>query len=1042
MESVKPGADFPSLEEDVLKKWREQDTFQESLRRREKEPRYMFYDGPPFATGTPHYGHLLAGTIKDIVPRYWSMRGYSIDRRFGWDTHGLPIEMLTEKELGLAGREEIVEYGVDKFNEACRSGVLRYVEDWRETTERLGRWVDFDRDYKTMDLSFMDSVWWVFRQLWEQGRIYEGARVVPYSWRLSTPLSNFEASSNYKEVQDPAVTVKFERKDQPGTFFLAWTTTPWTLPSNLGLCVGAKIRYIEVSHGSERYILAEALRERVFGSKASLTIEKEYLGSDLKNIEYIPPFPFFSSVENAFRVLVDDYVTTEDGTGIVHQSPAHGEDDYRVGNANGLPLVDPVDDEGKFTELVPPFQGLNIKDADKKIITALKENGSLFKQETIQHSYPFCERSDTPLIYKAISAWYVKVEDLRQEMSENNQEIHWVPEHIKDGRFGKWIAQARDWNISRNRFWGNPLPIWRCSACGDLQCLGSSAELEEKCGEAVPDLHKHFVDRLSWSCSECTEGEMKRVPEVLDCWFESGSMPYAQLHYPFENEELFETSFPADFIAEGLDQTRGWFYTLMVLSSALFQKAPFKNVVVNGMILAEDGKKMSKRLKNYPDPRDVIDQYGADALRLYMISSAVVRGESLRFSENGVKEIVRSVLIPFWNVYSFFTTYAQIDEYVPSSDLTASDNILDRWIISRFQTLVRRIEAEMAQYRLYAVIPALLEFLEELTNWYLRRSRRRFWSEDPQDKQLGYDTLLYILTEFSKVLAPFLPFITERIYENLKSLEKNPLESIHFADYPTPLSQRQDEALESDMKLIQLVVNLGRSLRAHHDIKLRQPLNSITVITKDEAAKGTLERHAQHVREELNVKEVIFRPDESSFVELEVRPNFKLLGPIFGKEMKQCAAELKKLPDDQISQLESGGEITILGRTLSSSEIEIRRTPIDGQEVETAAGVTVLFDTEITGELRSEGLSRELINRIQRLRKEADLQVSDRIRTEIAAPAEFLDQIAPHEGLISGETLSDQFLKLSAEAPSGTHTTEGEIESFPIQLGISVISPS
>jgi isoleucyl-tRNA synthetase len=1043
MKTAKPGVEFPHLEEEILEKWEREGSFLKSVEKRKDSPPYMFYDGPPFATGTPHYGHLLAGTIKDIVPRYWSMKGHYIERRFGWDTHGLPIEMLTEKELNLSGRNDILEFGIDRFNEECRSGVLRYVEEWERTTKRLGRWIDFENDYKTMDLTFMDSVWWVFKQLWDQGRIYEGARIVPYSWRLSTPLSNFEANSNYKEVQDPAITIRFPLLNQPEVALLAWTTTPWTLPSNLGLCVGPEITYVEVEHEAERFIVAEALVTSVFGKKSSPKILRTLKGSEMKGWEYEPLLPYFEDErENgAFRVLVDEYVSTEDGTGIVHQSPAHGEDDYRIGKENGLPLIDPVDDVGNFTSSVKDFEGQNIKAADKGIIQLLKERGKLFKQETLQHSYPFCERSDTPLIYKAISAWYVRVEDLREEMLENNSTIHWVPEHIKEGRFGKWLSQARDWNISRNRFWGNPLPIWRCESCGALECLGSSKELEERCGTEVQDLHKHFVDELHWKCSAQVDGAtcsgtMTRIPEVLDCWFESGSMPYAQLHYPFENEEQFEASFPADFIAEGLDQTRGWFYTLMVLSTAIFKKAPFKNVVVNGMILAEDGKKMSKRLKNYPDPVQVIHSYGADALRLYMISSAVVRGESLRFSEKGVKEIVRSVLLPYWNVYSFFTTYANIDSYTPSASLTGSSNILDTWIISRFQTLVSNIEEEMAQYRLYAVIPALLTFLEELTNWYLRRSRRRFWSDDEKDKQGGYDTLYYILTEFSKTLAPFLPFVTEAIYENLKTLEDLPEESIHFTDYPTAQPELQNATLEHDMELIQLVVNLGRSLRSTHDIKIRQPLQSITVVTSDEEMRGTLERQKNHVQEELNVKEVLFSQDEASLVTLEVRPNFKLLGPIFGKEMKACKTALQELSSEEIHTLEEGGAITVLGHELTSEQVEVRRVPKEGAVIETARGVTVLFDTEITSSLRAEGLSRELINRIQRMRKEADFEVTDRIRTELRAGEELLNMLQAHIQEIQAETLSREF-QTTSEKPGGAYVATVEIEGIKVEIGVT-----
>ncbi|MCB0332778.1 MAG: isoleucine--tRNA ligase, partial [Bdellovibrionales bacterium] len=700
MKSVSPSVSFHDVEAKILAYWEENQTFQKSIDQRQGETPFMFYDGPPFATGTPHYGHLLAGTIKDIIPRYQTMKGRYVERRFGWDTHGLPIEMLTEKELGISGRADILEHGIDTFNEACRAGVLKYVKEWRYITGRLGRWIDFDNDYKTMDLDFMDSVWWVFQQLWNKGRVYEGVRVVPYSWRLSTPLSNFEAGSNYKDVQDPAITIRFRSTEDENVSYLAWTTTPWTLPANLALCVGPDIDYVTIKVGDETLILAEARLSSYFKEGEYVVISRSK-GIELEGKTYTPLFPYFADRKDvgAFRILIDSYVSTEDGTGIVHQAPAHGEDDYRIGQEHNIDPIDPVDAQGNYLDEVTDFKGQNVKEADKGVIAYLKEKGLLFKHETLNHSYPFCERSNTPLIYKTINAWFVKVEDIRDQMLENNSTIHWIPEHIKDGRFGNWLGQARDWNISRNRFWGNPIPVWRCESCDHMECLGSHLELEEKTGTKVPDLHKHFIDDLHWECAKCS-GQMTRTPEVLDCWFESGSMPYAQLHYPFENKERFEKVFPAHFIAEGLDQTRGWFYTLMVLSTALFGKAPFRNVIVNGMILAEDGKKMSKRLKNYPDPMDVINNHGADGLRLFLINSPVVKGESLRFSEAGVRDIVRSVLIPFWNVYSFFTTYADVDGYSPSEVLTKPDSVLDQWIISRFQTLLDEIEKEMGQYRL------------------------------------------------------------------------------------------------------------------------------------------------------------------------------------------------------------------------------------------------------------------------------------------------------------------------------------------------------
>lgn len=999
--------------------------FRRTLQQREGQREYFFYDGPPFATGLPHYGHLLQGTTKDIIPRYQTMKGYHVERRFGWDCHGLPIEMLVEKELSLKGREDILAYGVEQFNEACRQGVFRYVKEWERVTERLGRWIDFKNDYKTLDTTFMESVWWVFSELWKQGRVYEGHRVMPYSWRLSTPLSNFEAGRDYRVVQDPAITVTFPLRERPGVKLLAWTTTPWTLPSNLALCVGPTIDYVQVLAGSDRYLVAAARLEAIFPDESARTVEATIKGAELQGLRYEPLFPYFENLRSAgaFTIVCDDYVTTEDGTGIVHQSPAHGEDDYRVCSRHGVPFVDPINESGNFDAQVPDFQGMNIKEADRSIIRSLKDRGRLFAQATIEHSYPFCERSGTPLIYKAISAWYVRVEDLREEMVALNEAVHWVPEAIGTARFGNWLREARDWNISRNRFWGTPIPVWRCDQCGTKECVSSRAELEERTGHQLSDLHKHFVDPLSWQCSACGTGEMHRVPEVLDCWFESGAMPYASQHYPFENKEKFERVFPADFIAEALDQTRGWFYTLLVLSTALFKKAPYRNVVVTGLILAEDGRKMSKSLANYPDPMKVMEEYGADALRLYMVTSPVVRGEPLRFSEAGVKDIVRSVLLPYWNAYSFFTTYAEVDGYQPSPGLFAEElsavvrsNILDAWIVSRFQSLLAQIETEMAAYRLYNVTPALLTFLEELTNWYVRRSRRRFWSEDAADKQAGYDTLFSVLVNFSKVLAPFTPFITEEVYRNLASLLPEAPESVHLCNYPVCDTSLISAELEGGMALIQRAVELGRSLRNRLSLRVRQPLASLTVVTRDARAAQWISDYGDQIREELNVKEILFSADESSVVDLRIKPLFPVLGPRFGPQMRDAAATLQRLSPVEISAFEEEGNITILGQTVLASEVTITRTPKANLEVETALGVTVFFDATLTPELIAEGRAREIVSRIQKMRKDADLAVTDRIRVTIEADSEFCKELEPFRDYIAGEVLASELLTLGVPA--------------------------
>jgi len=794
---------FPKMEEDVLAFWAKDGTFGKSLKKNEGKERYKFYDGPPFATGLPHYGHLLAGTIKDIVPRYQTMRGKYVERRFGWDTHGLPIEALAQDALGIAGAPEIKKFGVDKFNEQCRSMVLKYVAEWRKTVTRMGRWVDFDHDYKTMNPDFMETIWWVFKQLWNQGRVYKSHRIMPYSWKLSTPLSNFEAGSNYKDVQDPTVTVRVKAlstgslKFPAGApvYLLIWTTTPWTLPENLMICAGASIDYVAVRDLTDAarpiYVMAQARLPVYFKKPEQYEIVAEMKGSALKGWEYEPIFPYYAAkkAEGAFRVLNDDYVTTDDGTGLVHIAPAYGEDDFRVCKEAGMnAIVDPLDASAAFGPEIPEYQGRFCKDCDKDIIKRLKAEGKLVHQSTIVHAYPYCDRTDTPLIYRAIDAWYVKVEDLHDQLVANNETVHWTPAYVGEKRFGNWLKDARDWNISRNRFWGSCIPVWVNDADPtDMICVGSIAELEALSGVKATDLHKHYVDKIVIKKDGKT---YHRTPEVLDCWFESGSMPYAQQHYMGgadgkPDAESFRDFFPADFIAEGLDQTRGWFYTLMLLGTMLFGESPYRNVVVNGLVLAEDGKKMSKRLKNYPDPNLMLDTYGADAIRLYMIYSPVVRAENLKFSENGVKQILRDLLIPWWNAYAFFVTYANVDGFADAEVVyPESANVLDRWIVSSMETLIADVTAAMDAYDLQRAVRPFVKFVEDLTNWYIRRSRRRFWkSTNDTDKLSAYRTLRYVLVQLAKVAAPFTPFIAEEIYRNLKG--KSDPDSVHLCDFPT-----------------------------------------------------------------------------------------------------------------------------------------------------------------------------------------------------------------------------------------------------------------
>ncbi len=1025
--------DFPQMEMDMLAFWAAHETFKKSLEKNRAKRDYVFYDGPPFATGLPHYGHLLAGTIKDIVPRYQTMRGYHVERRFGWDCHGLPIEALAQEALGVTGAHEIRALGIDTFNEQCRSMVLKYVEEWRKTVTRMGRWVDFDNDYKTMDPDFMESIWWVFKQLWEQKRVYKSYRIMPYSWKLSTPLSNFEAGNNYKDVQDPAVTVRAKvLSGAPAaygdTYLLIWTTTPWTLPENLAICAGPEIDYVVVRDAASQvsYVMAEARLAAYYKKAEEYTLVATIKGSQLKGWTYEPIFPYFAkySEQGAFRVLNDAFVSTGDGTGLVHMAPAYGEDDFRVCKESGLLVIaDPLDAACNFTDQLPEYAGRFCKDCDKDLIRRLKQEGKLVHQTTIVHSYPFCDRTDTPLIYRAIEAWYVRVEDLHDRLSANNDSVHWMPAYVGDKRFGNWLKEARDWNISRNRFWGSCIPVWvNEKDSEDTICVGSVAELETLSGEKVTDLHKHFVDKILIHKDGKT---YRRTPEVLDCWFESGSMPYAQQHYPFKKVEGskeeggdakqngdINSFFPADFIAEGLDQTRGWFYTLMVLGTCLFDKSPFKNVVVNGLVLAEDGKKMSKRLKNYPDPNHLLNDYGADALRLYMIYSPVVRAENLRFSEAGVKQILRDLLIPWWNAYSFFVTYANVDGFNETEVATpSSTNVLDRWIVSSLETLVSEVTEAMDDYDLQRSVRPFVNFIEDLTNWYIRRSRRRFWkSQNDDDKMQAYRTLRYVMVQLSKVAAPFTPFISEAIYRNLKGASMP--ESVHLCDFPTANVAARDQKLERCMALVQTVVKMGRQLRTENDLKVRQPLSVIHVVSNNPDVRKLLTGFEDLITDELNIKAVVYGSDETVMADVSVKADFKKLGPRFGAQMKTVAAAIAKLSSAQSALLVAGKDVILeaetgSGFTLTSEDVVVQRTPKAGMVVATEGDVLVGIETALTPALMQEGLAREFVSRIQNMRKEADFEVIQRIALTVAGDADLVAAVTKYAEYIKTETLCE-----------------------------------
>ncbi len=1035
---------FVEAEHQVLNFWKSEQIFQKSLQQTEKGKPYIFYDGPPFATGLPHHGHLVASTLKDIIPRYYTMKGYYVQRRFGWDCHGLPIEHEIDKALGMSSQQAVEKLGIKGYNDECRGIVQRYTAEWEKTITRIGRWVDFENDYKTMDPDFMESVWWVIKQLWEKELIYQGLKVVPFSTALGTVLSNFEAGSNYQDVQDPAVTVLFKLKNEEA-YVAAWTTTPWTLPSNLGLCVNAKIDYVKVQDEDSGILIyvAEA-RLEALGKHKNLKLLSSHKALDLIGLHYEPLFPYFTELQNegAFQIYADDYVTTESGTGIVHLAPAFGEDDFRVMKANGATaLVCPIDFEGKFTADVTDYSGQYVKDADKDIIRRLKEEGKLYIQEVINHSYPFCPRSDTPIIYRSIPSWYVKVEQIRERISAANQQVNWVPEHIKNGRMGKWLENAIDWSISRNRYWGTPLPIWINDLSDKRICIGSIDELEQYSGVRVNDLHREYVDELSFTVAG-EEGTYRRVEEVLDCWFESGSMPYAQLHYPFENKELFEAGFPAEYIAEGLDQTRGWFYTLLVLSTALFDKPSFKNVIVNGIVMAEDGKKMSKRLQNYTPPDEVMESFGADALRLYLINSGLVKGEEQRFTDSGLKDMVRRVLLPWFNSFKFLQTYAEIDSWNASEKPNASANIVDQWILSKLQTLKANVAKEMAEYKLYNVVPALFEFIEDLTNWYIRLNRSRYWSESmTADKAAAYQTLYAVLNELNISLAPFAPFLSEHIYQELLAfapLNTEYPQSVHLCTYPEADESMIQPKLEAAVARMQSIILLGRQKREQVKIKTKIPLARLTIIHEDQGMLDEIARLESYIRTELNVKSIDYSTEEDAYINLYAKPNSAILGKRLGKDFKHYKNLIENLTVKELKHLQDDDAIKLENESFTTQDILVFREAKSGTEAVSDRFITIDLDIQLTDTLLREGLAREIVNRIQKTRKDLNLNVADRIKVIYQADTELEHAISEHRDYIARETLCTDLNTSSSEKSDLQH--DFDIDGQQLSLNIERVN--
>ena len=1016
--------DFPAIEARILSRWAEANTFEESILQRPDDQEFVFYDGPPFANGLPHHGHLLTGYVKDVVPRYQTMRGKKVDRRFGWDCHGLPAEMETEKQLDVSGRVAITDFGIAEFNEACRTSVLKYTGEWEQTVTRQARWVDFENDYKTMDLDYMESVIWAFKQLWDKGLIYEANRVMPYSWGAETPLSNFEIRLDdaTRPRQDPAITVAFTltpNDGDPGPMkMLAWTTTPWTLPSNLGLIVGPDLDYSVMELDGEFLILGSATVASYEKELEGAVEHSVVKGADLVERTYEPLLPYFADRDDlhAFRVMAGDFVETDEGTGIVHTAPGFGEDDQRIADENGMGMVVPVDDQGRFTNEITDFAGRNVLEANSDIIRHIKELGRLIRHQTYEHNYPHCWRTDTPIIYRALPSWYVKVTDFRDRLVELNQDINWIPDNVQNGRFGKWLEGARDWSISRNRFWGSPIPVWRSDnpEYPRIDVYGSLDELEADFGVRPTNLHRPYIDELVRPNPDDPTGEsmMRRVPEVFDCWFESGSMPFAQVHYPFENKEWFEEHYPADFIVEYINQTRGWFYTLHVLAGALFDKPSFQNVICHGILLAEDGQKLSKKLRNYTEPSEIFNKQGSDALRWYFMNSNIVRGGDARISDRGIDEVTRQVMLPIWNAYSFFSLYANIDGYSAQVRTDSTDE-LDQYILAKLRAVIEATTDAMDAYDLGGATEQISSFLDALNNWYIRRSRDRFWGPDmTEDKSSAYDTLYTVLINFLKLAAPFLPMISEEIYTSLTGEE-----SVHLADWPKAEDFPSDPTLVANMDQVRAVVSAALRIREDEGLRVRLPLSSLTLAGAGAASVSDL---AHLISDEVNVKSVDFTEDLESFATFALQPNGSVLGPRLGGDVQKVFGAAKQGAWTQ----NEDGSIDIAGHTLTPDEYTLNVKPADGV---TAAALpsndaVVVLDIELTPELEAEGLARDIVRAIQEARKTEDLVVTDRIALTLDLSEEGALAVKAMEDYVSEQTLATS---ITYDSVSAGHDAAG-----------------
>ncbi|MCB0876074.1 MAG: isoleucine--tRNA ligase [Solirubrobacterales bacterium] len=1017
---VDPKQSFPALEEQVLERWREGETFRRQLESRRGQPLWSFYEGPPTANGRPGSHHVLARVFKDIYPRYKSMCGYDVPRKGGWDCHGLPVELEIEKELGISSKEEIEAFGIAEFNRRCRESVFAYVDDWNRMVERIGHWIDLDDPYVTMDTDYTESVWWSLKQNWERGRLYEGHKVVPYCPRCGTALSSHEVASGYKDVVDPSAYVRLPVTEaagplEPGDDLLVWTTTPWTLIAHAAVAAGPEIDYVRAAlPGGEIVVVALALADRLLGEDFETLAT--FPGAAIEGTRYEAPFGFIAGSEfgpHGHTVLLADFVTTEDGTGLVHTALAFGEDDFRLGEQYGMTLQNPVRLDGTYDERVPDFQGKLVRDHNPEIVAALEAAGRLFREVPYEHAYPHCWRCDTPLLYYAKASWYLRTSEMRDRMLAENERIGWHPEHIKHGRFGKWLEGNVDWALSRERYWGTPLPVWKCTGegCDEQVCVGSIAEITERGGElprsesGEVDLHRPYIDEVTLTCESCGGG-MRRVPEVIDTWYDSGAMPFAQLHYPFENEAEFERRFPADFICEGIDQTRGWFYSQLAESVLLFDQTDYLNCVCLGLILDPEGRKMSKRLGNLVDPHEVIDAHGADAFRWYYLASQQPWA-GYRFSADTVGESVRQFLLTLWNTYSFFVLYANAGDESAGREPSEAEAALDRWLVSRLQATTAVVRERLDDFDSTGAGKAIAEYVDEMSNWYVRVSRRRFWDGDAA----AFETLRHCLVETAKLLAPFIPFTADAIWLNLAHGAEPPLEaSVHLEDYPEADPSLREAALEDGVEAARRAVELGRAARAQAKVKMRQPLaKAVIVATEDE--RRTIEGLSEIVRAELNVRELEFVTEEGELASWSVKPDFRVLGPRFGKDMPQVKVAIEALDADHVrATIDAGGQvgISIDGRehTLGPDELSFAMQPLDGYQVESEAGRAVALALDLDDDLIREGHAREIVRAVQNARKESGLDISDRIDLKLGGDAELVGAARAHEQYVTGETLA------------------------------------